>query len=55
VQLWGQDEFRRWQYSVGWYDGRVAGLADNNTTSDAVGYINFRPFAVRGFGGLWEN
>lgn len=44
VQVWGQDVARRWQYSIGGYDGRAAGLADNSTTTDAVSYVNFRPF-----------
>ena len=34
----------RVQYAIGGYDGRLAGVADNNTTRDAVGYLNVRPF-----------
>lgn len=34
----------RLQYAVGGFDGRLAGIADNNTTRDAVGYLNARPF-----------
>ena len=34
----------RLQYAVGGYDGHLTGLADNNTTRDAVGYLNFQPF-----------
>jgi phosphate-selective porin OprO/OprP len=34
----------RVQYAVGGFDGRLAGLADNNTVRDAVGYLNVRPF-----------
>jgi phosphate-selective porin OprO/OprP len=34
----------RLQYAVGGFDGRLAGVADNNTTRDAVGYLNARPF-----------
>jgi phosphate-selective porin OprO/OprP len=34
----------RLQYAVGGYDGRLEGIADNNTTRDAVGYLNWRPF-----------
>ena len=32
------------QYAVGGFDGHLVGLADDNTTRDAVGYLNFRPF-----------
>ncbi len=32
------------QYAVGGFDGRLQGIADNNTTRDAVGYLNWRPF-----------
>lgn len=55
VQLWGQDELRRWQYSLGAYNGRVAGLADDSPAFDAVGYLNFRPFAVTHAGSALEN
>lgn len=55
VQLWGRDEQRRWQYSFGLYDGRAAGVADDSTTTDGVGYLNFRPFVDRRPGGLLEN
>jgi len=55
VQVFGKDTQRRWQYSVGAYDGRIAGLADNSTTTDAAGYLNFRPFVVKHRGGLMEN
>lgn len=34
----------RLQYAVGGFDGHLAGMADNNTTRDAVGYLNLRPF-----------
>lgn len=34
----------RLRYAVGGFDGRQAGVADNNTTHDAVGYFNARPF-----------
>ena len=34
----------RVRYAVGGYDGHLTGVADNNTTRDAVGYLNFRPF-----------
>lgn len=54
VQIWGGDEGRAWQYSVGFYDGRVTGLADDSTTIDAVGYLNLRPFVERR-GTLLEN
>ena len=49
-----EDEDRAWQYSVGIYDGRVAGLADDSTTVDAVGYLNLRPFVGRS-GALLQN
>jgi phosphate-selective porin OprO/OprP len=55
VQVWGQDTARRWEYSFGGYDGRVAGLADNSTTTDFVSYLNFRPFVQQRAGGLLEN
>lgn len=55
AQIWGQDELRRWQYSIGGYNGRVAGLADDSPTFDAVGYLNLRPFAVTRAGGILEN
>jgi len=32
------------QYAVGGFDGRLSGIADNNTTQEAVGYLNLRPF-----------
>ncbi|WP_337177037.1 porin [Paludisphaera sp.] len=34
----------RLQYAVGGYGGHLAGLADENTTRDAVAYVNFKPF-----------
>ena len=34
----------RLEYAAGGFDGHLTGLADNNTTRDAVGYLNFRPF-----------
>jgi len=34
----------RLQYAVGGFDGHLTGLADNNTTRDAVGYLNLKPF-----------
>lgn len=46
AQIWGNDELRRWEYSVGAYDGRASGLADDSTTTDVVTYLNFRPFAL---------
>ena len=47
LQLWGEDPNRAWEYSLGIYDGRLAGIADNSTIYDGVGYFNFRPFAKR--------
>ncbi|GIW87668.1 MAG: hypothetical protein KatS3mg108_1992 [Isosphaeraceae bacterium] len=35
---------QRLQYAFGGYDGRLEGVADNNTTRDAVGYLNWRPW-----------
>jgi len=55
LQIWGADTERRWQYSVGMYDGRLAGLADNSTTTDAATYFNFRPFVKSRQGGALEN
>lgn len=46
VQVWGQDPYRRWEYSLGAYDGRATGIADNSTTTDGVFYFNLRPFAL---------
>lgn len=34
----------RLQYAVGGFDGRLIGIADDNTTRDVVGYLNARPF-----------
>ncbi|MGE3821520.1 MAG: OprO/OprP family phosphate-selective porin [Isosphaeraceae bacterium] len=34
----------RLQYAIGGFDGRLSGLADNNTARDAVAYLNTRPF-----------
>lgn len=34
----------RMQYALGGFDGQLLGLADTNTTRDAVSYVNFRPF-----------
>ena len=34
----------RMQYAVGGFDGHLTGLADDNNTRDAVGYVNLRPF-----------
>ncbi len=55
LQIWGDDTYRRWEYSIGFYDGRAAGIADNSTTADFVSYLNLRPFAQRRVGGLLEN
>lgn len=32
------------QYATGGFVGQIAGVADNNTTRDWVGYLNYRPF-----------
>jgi phosphate-selective porin OprO/OprP len=55
IQVWGADPDRRWQYSVGGYDGRIAGLADDSTTTDVATYFNFRPFVVSRPEGLLQN
>ncbi len=34
----------RLQYALGGFDGRLTGVADNNNTRDAVGYLNYKPF-----------
>ncbi|WP_165219113.1 OprO/OprP family phosphate-selective porin [Aquisphaera insulae] len=34
----------RLEYAAGGFDGHLTGLADDNTTRDAVGYLNYRPF-----------
>ncbi len=55
IQLWGRDEERIFDYSVGIYDGRVAGVADDPDITDGVGYLNVRPLAIWGRGGPLEN
>ena len=35
---------KRLQYAIGGTFGQLSGLADTNTTRDAIGYINARPF-----------
>ncbi|APW59360.1 OprO/OprP family phosphate-selective porin [Paludisphaera borealis] len=35
----------RLQYAVGGFDGHLVGVADNNSTRDAVSYLNAKPFA----------
>lgn len=42
--VWGKLAEKRVEYAVGWFSGQVAGLADTNTTRDAVAYINTLPF-----------
>lgn len=44
ILLHGRFNEGRFQYAMGGFDGRIDGLADNNTTRDAVGYFNWRPF-----------
>lgn len=44
LMAWGVLGGGRAEYAVGGFDGRLLGLADNNTTRDAVGYLNWRPF-----------
>ncbi len=55
IQIWGEDTDRQWQYSIGAYDGRPSGLADNSTTTDVASYLNFRPFVASRPGGRLEN
>ena len=55
MQIWGEDTNRRWQYSIGAYDGRLSGLADDSTTTDFASYFNFRPFVVSRPGGRLKN
>lgn len=44
VMLHGKFLDGRVQYALGGFDGQLLGLADNNTTRDAVTYVNFKPF-----------
>jgi phosphate-selective porin OprO and OprP len=44
VMFHGKANDERIQYAVGGFAGQLAGVADNNTSRDAVGYINVRPF-----------
>jgi len=44
IMAWGKVMEDRLQYAVGGFSGQLEGLADTNTTRDAVGYLNFRPF-----------
>lgn len=44
VMLHGKVLDERVQYAVGGFAGQLAGLADNNTSRDGVGYLNIRPF-----------
>lgn len=36
----------RLQYAAGGFDGRLVGVADDNTTRDAVAYLNLKPFLL---------
>ena len=40
----GQLRDQQVQYAMGATFGQLSGLADTNTTRDAVGYVNFKPF-----------
>ncbi len=44
LMAWGVLRDGALEYAVGGFDGRLIGLADNNNTRDAVGYLNVRPF-----------
>ena len=44
VAAWGYLLDGRLEYAVGGFSGGNNGVADTNTTRDAVGYLNWRPF-----------
>jgi phosphate-selective porin OprO and OprP len=44
AMAWGRVNEGQFQYAVGGFSGQVSGLADTNTTRDAVAYVNARPF-----------
>jgi phosphate-selective porin OprO/OprP len=44
VMIHGKVLDERVQYALGGFAGQLAGVADNNTSRDAVGYLNIRPF-----------
>lgn len=47
LMVWGVLRDGAVEYALGGFDGRLIGLADNNNTRDAVGYLNVRPFLNR--------
>lgn len=47
VMLHGKLFDERAQYALGGFAGQLSGLADNNTSRDGVGYLNFRPFLTQ--------
>lgn len=44
LMAWGYLGEGRLEYAVGGFSGGSIGIADDNTTRDAVGYVNWRPF-----------
>ncbi|RUL85050.1 OprO/OprP family phosphate-selective porin [Tautonia sociabilis] len=44
LMAWGYLGEGRLEYAVGGFSGGSIGIADDNTTRDAVGYLNWRPF-----------
>jgi len=54
LMFWGTLQEGAMQYAMGGFSGQLAGLADENTTRDLVGYLNFRPYRDSG-DDLWVN
>ena len=46
LTAWGYLGEGRLEYAVGGYAGGSIGIADDNSTRDAVGYVNWRPFLL---------
>jgi phosphate-selective porin OprO/OprP len=44
LMAWGRALERRLDWAVGGFNGHLAGVADNNPSQSAVGYLNLRPF-----------
>ena len=44
LTAWGYLGDGRLEYAIGAFSGGTNGVADTNTTRDAVGYVNWRPF-----------
>lgn len=49
VMAWGEPNEGSLQYALGLFSGQQSGLADTNTTRDAVAYLNVRPFRDTGY------